>query len=233
MNFTNKVVWITGASSGIGKHLAIELSNQNAKLIVSSRNTEALETVKSLCKDSENVKIVPLDLEDYNNLSSKVENAISSFGTVDILVNNGGISQRAFAKDTIIAVDKRLMDINYIGTVALTKLMLPHFINKKSGHIVVTTSNQNNIAVTLVCPGFVNTNVSLNALTGDGTAQQTMDKATKNGIAPDYFAKLMTKAILKKRQEVYIGGFKEKLAVYAKRFFPKILSKMIRKLSVT
>lgn len=264
MNFTNKVVWITGASSGIGKHLAIELSNQNAKLIVSSRNTEALETVKSLCKDSENVKIVPLDLEDYNNLSSKVENAISSFGTVDILVNNGGISQRAFAKDTIIAVDKRLMDINYIGTVALTKLMLPHFINKKSGHIVVTTSivgkigtplrssyaaskhalhgffdslraelYQNNIAVTLVCPGFVNTNVSLNALTGDGTAQQTMDKATKNGIAPDYFAKLMTKAILKKRQEVYIGGFKEKLAVYAKRFFPKILSKMIRKLSVT
>jgi len=264
MSFTNKVVWITGASSGIGKHLAIELANQDAKLILSSRNTEALEVVKNLCKNPDNVKLIPLDLEDYNNLNTKAEQAINSFGSINILVNNGGISQRAFVKDTAIAVDKRLMDINYLGTVALTKAILPHFINKQSGHIVVTTSivgkigtplrssyaaskhalhgffdslraeqHENNIAVTLVCPGFVNTNVSINALTGNGTAQQIMDKATKNGIEPDYFAKLMAKAILQKRQEVYIAGFKEKLGVYAKRFFPKVLSKMIRKLSVT
>lgn len=264
MSFINKVVWITGASSGIGKYLALELSNQGAKLILSSRNAKALEAVKSLCKYSENVKLVPLDLEDYNNLNSKVDDAIKSFKTIDILVNNGGISQRALAKNTSIGVDKRLMDINYLGTIALTKLMLPHFIKNQSGQIVVTTSivgkigtplrssyaaskhalhgffdslraelYSDNITVTLICPGFVNTNVSINALTGDGTAQQTMDKATKNGIAPDYFAKLMAKAILKKKQEVYIARFKEKLAIYVKRFFPKLLSKMIRKLSVT
>ncbi|WP_044397298.1 SDR family oxidoreductase [Lacinutrix sp. Hel_I_90] len=264
MKFTNKVVWITGASSGIGKHLAIELANQGAKLILSSRNLDALRAVKDLCKNPENLKLIPLDLEDYNNLQPKVDAAISMFGTIDILVNNGGISQRALAKDTSIAVDKRLMAINYLGTVALTKLLLPHFIKNQSGHFVVTTSivgkigtplrssyaaskhalhgffdslraeqHSDNIAVTLVCPGFVNTNVSIHALTGDGTAQQSMDKATKNGIAPDYFAKLMAKAILKKRQEVYIAGFKEKLGIYAKRFFPKVLSRMIRKLSVT
>lgn len=264
MKFTNKVVWITGASSGIGKHLAIELANQGAKLILSSRNLDALEAVKNLCKNPENLKLIPLDLEDYNHLQSKVDEAISIFGTIDILVNNGGISQRSLAKDTSITVDKRLMAINYLGTVALTKLLLPHFIKNQSGQFVVTTSivgkigtplrssyaaskhalhgffdslraelHQDNIAVTLVCPGFVNTNVSMNALTGDGTAQHSMDKATKNGIAPDYFAKLMAKAILKKRQEVYIAGFKEKSGIYAKRFFPKVLSKMIRKLSVT
>ncbi|MDG1714895.1 SDR family oxidoreductase [Lacinutrix sp.] len=264
MSFSNKVIWITGASTGIGKHLAIELNRQGAKVIISSRKIEALKAVKLLCENPENVELIVLDIEDYTNLKSKVDTAISLFGSIDILVNNAGISQRALASETDITVDKRLMDINYTGTIALTKLMLPHFIKNQSGQIVVTTSIvgkigtplrssyaaskhalhgffdslraelcNDNIYITLVCPGFVNTNVSINALTGNGTALQKMDTATKNGIAPDYFAILMAKAILKKRQEVYIAGFKEKLGVYTKRFFPKVLSKMITKLSVT
>lgn len=264
MSFSDKIIWITGASSGIGKALAIELSNQNAKIILSSRKEEGLKLVQNECKDPKAVKIITLDLEDYNNLQVKADEAIATFGKVDILVNNGGISQRSFAKDTTITVDKRIMDINYLGTIALTKAILPHFIERKNGHFVTTTSivgkigtplrssyaaskhalhgffdslraenHQNNIAVTLVCPGFVNTNVSKNALTGDGTPQQKMDVATENGIQPERFAKLMAKAIKKKKEEVYIGGAKEKLAVYVKRFFPKVLSVMIRKLSVT
>jgi short-subunit dehydrogenase len=156
------------------------------------------------------------------------------------------------------------LDVNYIGTVALTKALLPHFIAKKRGHFVTTTSivgkigtplrssyaaskhalhgffdslraevYEDQITVTLVCPGFVTTNVSKNALTGDGSPQQTMDKATQNGIAPAHFARLMAKAIQQKKEEIYIAGFKEKLAVFVKRMFPKLLSKMIRKLSVT
>ncbi|PQJ79914.1 SDR family oxidoreductase [Polaribacter porphyrae] len=264
MPFSNKIIWITGASSGIGKALAIELSHQNASLILSSRKEETLKLVKQECKNPDLVKIIALDLEDYNNLESKVAEAIAAFGKVHILVNNGGISQRSLVKDTTITVDKRIMDINYLGTVALTKAILPHFIKNKSGHFVTTTSivgkigtplrssyaaskhalygffdslraenHQNNISVTLVCPGFVNTNVSKNALTGDGTPQQKMDVATENGIQPERFAILMVKAIKKKREEVYIAGAKEKLAVFMKRFFPKILSIMIRKLSVT
>lgn len=209
------------------------------------------------------MKIVMLDLEEYSQLSSTVAEAISAFGKIDILVNNGGISQRSLVKDTHILVDKRIMDVNYLGTVALTKAILPHFIENKNGHFVVTTSivgkigtplrssyaaskhalhgffdslraehHKDNIAVTLVCPGFVNTNVSINALTGDGTPQQKMGVATQNGIEPERFAKLMAKAIQNKKEEVYISGFIEKLGVYVKRFFPKILSVMIRKLSV-
>ncbi len=264
MSFSNKVIWITGASSGIGKSLAIELSNQNAKLILSSRKIEVLESVKKACKDGSKVKIVALDLEDFTNLKPKVEEAIAAFGTIDVLVNNGGVSQRSLVKDTHISVDKRIMDINYLGTVALTKELLPHFIKNKNGQFIVTTSIvgkigtplrssyaaskhalhgffdslraehfNDNISVTLVCPGFVNTNVSKNALTGDGTPQEIMDVATQNGIQPERFAKLMVKAIKNKKEEVYIAGAKEKLGVYAKRFFPKLLSVMIRKLSVT
>ncbi|APZ45862.1 short chain dehydrogenase [Polaribacter reichenbachii] len=264
MSFNDKIIWITGASSGIGKALAIQLSNQNAKLILSSRKKEGLELVKNQCKNKDDVKIITLDLEDYSNLQHKADEAIAVFGKVDILINNGGISQRSFASETNIEVDKRIMDINYLGTVALTKAILPHFIKNKNGHFVVTTSivgkigtplrssyaaskhalhgffdslraeqHQNKIAVTLVCPGFVNTNVSKNALTGDGTPQEKMDVATENGIQPERFAKLMAKAIKNRKEEVYIAGVKEKLGVYVKRFFPKIFSVMVRKLSVT
>ena len=132
MSFDNKVIWITGASSGIGKSLAIELSHQKAKLILSSRKKEVLETVKATCFQPDNVKILSLDLEDYTNFQSKTDEAISFFGKIDILVNNGGISQRSSVKDTEISVDKRLMEVNYLGTVALTKAILPHFIKNKS-----------------------------------------------------------------------------------------------------
>ncbi len=264
MQLKNKVFWITGASSGIGKSLAIELAKQDVNLILSSRNKKKLEEVKELCKNPSKVKIVLLDLEEYESMKPKVEKAIGYYGKVDVLVNNGGISQRSLVKDTNVLVDKRLMDINYLGTVALTKELLPYFIKRKEGHFVVTTSivgkigtplrstyaatkhalhgffdslraehYKDNIAVTLICPGFVTTNVSENALTGNGTPQNKMDIATANGIHPDRFAKLMVKAIKNKREEVYIAGAKEKLGVYAKRFFPKFLSIMIRKMSVT
>ncbi len=139
MDFKNKVFWITGSSSGIGKSLAIELSNYGVNLILSSRNKKSLEEVKKLCNASSNVKVLPLDLENYSEMSLKVDEAVSYFGKIDFLINNGGVSQRSLVKDTDILVDKRLMDINYLGTVALTKAVLPYFIKNKSGSFVVTT----------------------------------------------------------------------------------------------
>ena len=264
MNFQNKVIWITGASSGIGRALAIELSNQDALLIISARSKVALEVVKKSCKNPSNVWVLPLDLEVHSSFVKITATAIQIFGRIDILVNNGGISQRSLAIETNISVDKRIMEVNYTGTVALTKTILPHFIENKKGQFVVTTSMVGfigtplrssyaaskhalhgffdslraevydyNIAVTLICPGFVSTNISMNALTGDGTSQQKMDTATANGISPERFAKLMAKAIYSKKEEAYIAGFKEKLGVYVKRWFQRVFSVMIRKLKVT
>ena len=264
MNFQNKVIWITGASSGIGRALALELSNFDALLILSARNEAALESVKKKCKNPSNVTVLPLDLEVHSSFNKITTTAIKLFGRIDILVNNGGISQRSLASETNISVDKKIMEVNYTGTVALTKTILPHFIENNKGQFVVTTSMVGligtplrssyaaskhalhgffdslraevydyNIAVTLICPGFVSTNISMNALTGDGTSQQKMDTATANGISPERFAKLMAKAIYSKKEEAYIAGFKEKLGVYVKRWFPRVFSVMIRKLKVT
>jgi short-subunit dehydrogenase len=264
MNFTNKIVWITGASSGIGEALTLEFSKQGATLILSSRNEAALKEVRKACVDVEKVKIVLLNLEEHAIIQEKVAEAVAQFGRIDVLVNNGGVSQRSLASETSLAVDRQIMDVNYIGTVALTKALLPHFIQNKSGQFVVTTSivgkigtplrssyaaskhalhgffdslraeiYKYNISVCIVCPGFVNTNVSINALTGDGSPQQKMDIATQNGMDPNSFAKLMIRAVLAEKEEVYIAGFKEKLGVYLKRYYPKLLSKMIRKMRVT
>ncbi len=264
MNFKDKVVWITGASSGIGKATVLALAKEGAKVIISSRTIEKLEAVKVRCENPENIKILQVDLDDYHNLDKLIQQAISLFGRIDILINNGGISQRSLAIDTGITVDAQIFKTNYFGTVALTKALLPYFVARKEGHIVVVTSvvgklgtplrssyaaskhalhgffdslraeiHRYNVDVTLICPGYVNTNVSMNALTGDGSPQNKMDKKTASGLAPDHFTKKMLRAIASKKQEVVIGGALEKLSVYVKRFFPKILSKMIRKLAVT
>ncbi len=262
MSFKNKVVWITGASSGIGKALALEFSKLEAKIIISSRKKDSLEKVKKQCKNPENVKIVTLDLEDYTNLEKVVLSAISKFGKIDILLNNGGISQRALAVDTTISVDKRIMDINYMGSMTLSKGLLPHFIKNNSGHFVTITSITGkvatpqrtsysaskhalhgffdslrseifkyNIAVTLVLPGYVNTNLSFNALVGDGSKQNSEDHDLANGLSPETFAKKLINAIQKRKNEVIIAGAKETLSVYLKRFFPKLLSKLVRKVN--
>jgi len=264
MYFKNKVVWITGASSGIGKAIAIELAKQEARIIISSRNVKKLEATKEACAFSERIKILPLDLEDYHQMDQVVKKAITLFGEIAILINNGGISQRSLAIDTAIAIDERIFKTNYFGTVALTKALLPYFVARKRGHIAVVTSvvgkigtplrssyaaskhalhgffdslraevHTDNIKVSLICPGYVKTNVSINALTADGSKQNTMDKATEKGLLPEYFAKKMLKAIAKEKQEVVIGGKLEVLAVYLKRFFPTILAKMISKIDVT
>ncbi|MCB0427388.1 MAG: SDR family NAD(P)-dependent oxidoreductase, partial [Mangrovimonas sp.] len=209
MNFNNKVVWITGASSGIGKELAIQLSQKNCQLILSSRTVSVLEEVKTLCNNPENVAVLSLDLADYQSMETVVEKAWNLFGTLDVLVNNGGISQRSLISETSIEVDKKLMDVDYLGTVALRKALLHYFIKKKSGHFVTVTSlmgkfgspyrssycgakhalhgffdvlrmehEKDNLKVTLICPGFVNTNIAKNTLTGNGILQVTQDTAT-------------------------------------------------------
>lgn len=264
MNFTHKTVWITGASSGIGRALALAFSEQGANLILSSRNEKRLDEVKEACKEPGRVRVLSLDLTDFSSFVEKVKTAIGYFKGIDILINNGGISQRSFASETQLQVDQQIFDINYFGTIALTKALLPHFISKKSGQIVVISSilgkigtplrssyagskhalhgffdslraeiYDHHIAITIICPGFVNTDVSKNALKGDGSKQGVVDKGTAGGYSPGEFAVKALKVIGKQKQEAVIAGAKESLAIYLKRFLPKLFSRIIRNVDVT
>ncbi|MBX9808595.1 MAG: SDR family oxidoreductase [Flavobacteriaceae bacterium] len=260
-SINGKVVWITGASSGIGEALAYELARKNCKLILSARNIEALELVKSKCVNAE-VVVLPFDLAHFDNAKNNAGKAIAAFGKIDILVNNGGVSQRSLIAETDFEVDKKLIEVDYLGTVTLTKALLPHFIQNKSGHFVTITSLMGKFGspyrsgycgakhalhgffdvlrmehykdflnVTLICPGFIQTNVAKNALTGNGSSQNQEDEATKNGMSVSVFAGKFVKAVESNKFEVYIGG-KEVMGVYLKRFFPKFLHYFVLKRKV-
>ncbi len=263
MEFKNKVVWITGASSGIGEALVYSFSKQKSIIIISARRKEELERVKKNCtNNSDNIFVLPLDLEEHDTLHAKAKIVLKKFGKIDILFNNGGVSQRSLIKNTIIDVDKRVMNINYFGTVILTKSVLPSMIKNKSGHIVVMSSllgkfgtplrsayaaskhalhgffdslrseiYKENINITIICAGFIKTNIAINALTKDGNPQKYSDPGTENGMMPDVFAKKVLKAISKKKEEITIGG-KVIIGVYLKRFTPLLFSKIIRKQNV-
>jgi dehydrogenase/reductase SDR family protein 7 len=237
------------------------MSQRNCKLILSARNVQNLEQVKSKCANSE-VAILPFDLTDFDNAKNHVTTAISFFGKIDILINNGGVSQRSLLVETDFDVDKKLIEVDYLGTVALSKALLPHFIQNQKGHFVTITSlmgkfgspyrsgycgakhalhgffdvmrmehQKDNIDVTLICPGFVQTNVANNALTADGSKQNKDDFATLNGMELQLFAKKLVKAVDSKKFEAYIGR-KEVLGVYLKRFFPKLLHRVVLKSTV-
>lgn len=263
-NYQNKVIWITGASSGIGKALSLEFSKLGAKVVISARKKDELEKTKKECQGPvENILVLPLDLEFPQNFPEKTAEVLKHFGTIDMLINNGGISQRSKASETKIEVDERLIKINYIGTVALTKAVLPHFLKQRRGHFVAISSLvgkfgtpvrssysaskhalhgffdslraelfQDNIDVTIICPGFIKTNISLNALTSDGTPQNSLDTAQKNGMSAEVFAQKAIRALAKRKCEVYIGG-KEISAVYLKRLFPNFFAFLIRRAKVT
>ncbi|KAI9549240.1 Dehydrogese/reductase SDR family protein 7like [Daphnia sinensis] len=260
MNFKNKKVWITGASSGIGEALSYAFATEGAHLILSARNVVELERVKSKCQGAAAVDIVPLDLHQHTEVFEIAKRVLETIGSVDILINNAGIAQFSLARETHFDVDTQLINVNLLGPIALTKALLPSMTAQKSGHIVVVSSLlgkfsvpmrstyaatkhglhgyfdalraecfDDGIKVLMVCPGYVRTNISLKALTADGSYQGTMDETLENGLDPSFVARHIIKAIRKGKQEVNIAGLREAAAAYLKRFFPTLLSVIVRK----
>ncbi|WEK36866.1 MAG: SDR family NAD(P)-dependent oxidoreductase [Candidatus Pseudobacter hemicellulosilyticus] len=140
MFFSNKVIWLTGASSGIGEALAGALLQQNAKLILSSRREAELLRVSGQSTDPQRVAILPLDLEKPETFEAAVQQAIQAFGQIDYMIHNGGISQRSLVVDTQPSVQRKVMEVDYFSYIELTRLLLPHFKQQGRGHFVVMSS---------------------------------------------------------------------------------------------
>lgn len=140
MQLKDKVIWITGASSGIGLALARIAASEGAKLVLSARNEKALLDLKNDLPNSEHHIVRVLDLEDSSNFRQLVVDVVEHYGQIDFLFNNGGISQRSSAHDTPLDVDRRIMEINYFGNIALAKAVLPVFRSQQSGHYLIISS---------------------------------------------------------------------------------------------
>ncbi|MEA3332889.1 MAG: SDR family oxidoreductase [Pseudomonadota bacterium] len=141
MNFTDKVVWITGASSGIGQELSKQLAQRGARIVLSSRRNNILEKVRDQLPGGKSRHwLAHLDLSDSEALFAQAPSLLAEFGKIDILINNGGISQRSLFLETDFSVYRRLMEVNYLGTIALTKIVLPGMVERRSGSVVSISS---------------------------------------------------------------------------------------------
>ena len=256
-----KVVWITGASGGIGESLALLASEQGAKLILSARRREELERVRALCADPNKVAVLPVDLLNFDAAKTASE-AEKFFGLVDVLVNNAGATQRSLTLDTDMAVYRRLMELDYFAPVALTNAVLPGMAARKSGHVVMISSVagkfgaplrsgycaakhalngyteaaraelwRDGVRFTTACPGFVRTQISVNALAGDGGAHGKMDAAQAKGMEPRLCAEKIWHAVAANQDEVLIGL--EAQLVHLKRFVPSLFAQVIKRAKVT
>ena len=260
MKYNNKTVWITGASSGIGEALAKAYFKDGANLILSSRREDALEKVKThLGGDDSRIKILALDLSHSDTFAEKTNTAINFFGSIDVLVNNGGISQRSIFEETDLDTVRKIMEVNYFGSVGLTREVLPHMIAKKKGHIVVTSSvagkigtkyrtayagskhavqgffdslrqemYEHNVAVTLICPGPIKTDITKNALTGDGSAFGKMGDMHDEAMDADEMVSKIWNKLSSGKEEIIISGWKERMALVVKRISPKLLNRILK-----
>ncbi len=149
----NKIVWITGASSGIGEALAKEIARRGGKLILSARRQTELERVKTVCVENgatpNDIAIIAFDMCDQKSLASCVERAYQAFGKVDLLINNAGISQRSFFQSTEIDAYRQLFEIDFFAQIALTKLVLEKMLTRGEGHIAITSSVAGKVGTSL------------------------------------------------------------------------------------
>jgi short-subunit dehydrogenase len=258
--FTQKTIWITGATSGIGKALALGAAKEKSILILSARRKEELEAIAQTCRDlGSSAYVFPFDLSKPLEVEATAKSVLEQFKKVDVLINNGGISQRSFVLETPVEIDRKVMETDFFSGVIITKAILPAMVQNGSGHIIVISSvtgefgfplrsayaaakhalhgfyetlwaelHGKGIDVTIVCPGRINTNVSLNAITGTGLPHGIMDHDINKGISPERCARLILKAARQKKKIVYIAG-KELLMVYFKRFLPWMFYKLVSK----
>lgn len=260
MRFAHQVVWITGASSGIGEATAYAFAREGAQLVLSSRRSEELGRVRRACARSDEHLVLPIDLTRSETFPAVVAEVLARRGRIDVLVNNGGVSQRALAVDTDPTVERALMEVNYFGPVALTKAVLPSMLARRAGHVAVVSSVMGYIGtpgrssyaaakhalhgyfdslraetwrqglkVTLICPGYVKTAVSANAVGPRGEKHGRTDGTHQTGIAPEKCAAAIVNGIARGREEVVVGGW-EVAGIHVKRLMPWLLSRIVRKM---
>lgn len=253
--FRGKVVWITGASSGIGRGLALAFGRAGARLILSARDAGALEEVAR--ETGAEASVLPLDLTNLAELPRVAARAVEAFGGVDIMVHNAGVAVRDRAANLSLEVHERVLRTNYLGPVVLTQALLPSMIARGGGRFVVISSlsgkyggpmlaayagskhalhgyfdtlrgeeREHGIGVTIVIPGFVRTEITAHALTGSGARFGRVLPIYREAMPAQECAARILDAVARGRREVLVGG-PEVWTVYLQRLSPALAARVI------
>ncbi|MEM8799737.1 MAG: SDR family NAD(P)-dependent oxidoreductase [Pseudomonadota bacterium] len=257
--FQDQVIWITGASSGIGRAVAVLLGGEGAHLILSGRRVDALEETAAAAPGTH--MVLPFEATDYDRLDDITAKAFGWHGRIDMLFNNAGVSQRSTCLETDMAVYRQLMEIDVFAPIALTKAVLPKMVEAGSGHIAVVSSvagkfgapkrtgycaakhalqgffdalrsevTHLGLGVSLITPGFVNTAIARNALTGSGAAQGHDDADIASGMPVDTAAGIIVDGLAKRQDEIPVARGRELEALWLKRLWPSMLTRKLAKM---
>lgn len=251
----NKVVVITGASSGIGRALAIEFASKGARLSLGARRTDLLEKLQSEIPGTE-ILISKTDVSIESDCQLLIEETVKRFGQIDVLINNAGISMRALFEEVDLKVIKQVMDVNFYGTVYCTKYALPHLLKTKGSLVGVISiagfvglpgrtgysaskfairgfldtirieNLKKGLHVLVAAPGFTASEVRKVALSNNGTQQGETPRDESKMMSAEECARHIVKAVEKRKRELILTFVEGKLTVFLGKFFPSLLDKL-------
>lgn len=251
----NKVVVITGASSGIGRALAKEFASEGARLSLGARRTERLEELRNELPTTE-ILIRKTDVSLEDDCRALIEETVSRFGQIDILINNAGISMRALFEDVDLKVIRELMDVNFYGTVYCSKYALPHLLKSKGSLVGVISiagyvglpgrtgysaskfairgfldtvrieNLKKGLHVLVAAPGFTASEVRKVALTNDGTRQGETPRNEDKMMSAEECARHIVRAVKKRKRELILTFVEGKLTVFLGKLFPSLVDRL-------
>lgn len=251
----NKVVVITGASSGIGRALAKEFASKGARLSLGARRTDLLEELRAELPETE-ILILKTDVSQEDDCRKLMEETIQRFGQIDVLINNAGISMRALFKELDLKVIRQLMDVNFYGTVYCSKYALPHLLKTKGSLVGIISiagyvglpgrtgysaskfairgfldtlrieNLKKGLHVLVAAPGFTASEVRKVALTNDGSQQGETPRNEDKMMSADECALHIVRAVEKRKRELILTFTEGKLTVFLGKFFPSLLDKL-------
>jgi short-subunit dehydrogenase len=254
----NKVVVITGASSGIGRALAKEFASKGARLALGARRTELLENLRIELRGTE-ILIKKTDVSNEDDCRILIEETVEKYGQIDVLINNAGISMRALFEDVDLKVIRNLMDVNFYGTVYCTKFALPHLLKTKGSLVGVISiagyvglpgrtgysaskfairgfldtvrieNLKKGLHVLVAAPGFTASEVRKAALTEDGSQQGETPRDESKMMSAEECARHIVHAIGKRKRSLILTFTEGKLTVLLGKFFPALLDKLTYK----
>lgn len=250
-----KVVIITGASSGIGRALAVEYAKRGACLSLAARRIHLLNELKEELPDSE-ILVNQTDVTNEEECKVLIDKTILHYGRIDVLINNAGLSMRALFDDIDLKSFKRVMDVNFYGTVYCTKYALPYLIGSKgslagiisvAGHVALPARSaytaskfavrglldtirlenlHTGLHVLVAAPGFTATEIRTSALRADGTTQGETPRKEDKMMSAEACALLVIRAIDNRKRSVVLTFAEGKLPVFFAKFFPMLLDRL-------
>ncbi len=257
--FSQKTVIITGATSGIGKALALHLLQYGANVAVCGRDEKKLKELKDISNSSNQLLLIQADVSIESDCKQLIDTCVQQFGGIDILINNAGISMRALFNEVDLTVLKKTMDINFWGTVYCTKYALPYILKSKGSVVGISSIAgykglpcrtgyssskfamqgfleslriemlHEGVHVLIASPGFVASNIRNVALNATGNAQKETPLDEKKLMSAEECAQRILNAIEKKKRTL-IMGTQGKLTVWLNKFFPAFVDKQAYKL---